>query len=266
MTLFDRAQQLLIENGIDSWIIAANEDSDQNSQYLLGVGSHARHYIVINAQGSHTILSVEMEAPMIRKALNETGVDAEVVPYQMTTDLPDLLQPLVSKPKVALNFGEDLFSLTGTAFADYIRAGDFLELQKLSPDTQFVSAAPIIYALRSVKSEEEIAELRETVKATLEILEQVPSWTSIGSTEIELKAKIEYEFMKLGKPAFESIIANNANAADPHYNTGPKKIEPGVLLIDLGLKTTHICSDLTWTYWVGGRTYGGIYSSISNHL
>ena len=60
---------------------------------------------------------------MIRKALNETGVDAEVVPYQMTTDLPDLLQPLVSKPKVALNFGEDLFSLTGTAFADYIRAG-----------------------------------------------------------------------------------------------------------------------------------------------
>ncbi len=112
-------------------------------------------------------------------------------------------------------------------------------MQKLSPDTQFVSAAPIIYALRSVKSEEEIAELRETVKATLEILEQVPSWTSIGSTEIELKAKIEYEFMKLGKPAFESIIANNANAADPHYNTGPKKIEPGVLLIDLGLKT-HI--------------------------
>ena len=59
--------------------------------------------------------------------------------------------------------------------------------------------------------------------------------------------------MKLGKPAFESIIANNANAADPHYNTGPKKIEPGVLLIDLGLKTTHICSDLTWTYWVGGE-------------
>ena len=66
---------------------------------FIRIRSHPRHYIVINAQRSHTILSVEMEAPMIRKALNKkTGVIAEVVPYQMTTDLPDLLQPLVSKP------------------------------------------------------------------------------------------------------------------------------------------------------------------------
>ena len=98
------------------------------------------------------------------------------------------------------------------------------------------------------------------------MFKQVPSWKKhILVPQRLLKAKIEYEFMKLGKPAFESIIANNANAANPHYNTGPKKIEPGVLLIDLGLKTTNICSDLTWTYWVRRKPTEN-YSSISNHL
>jgi Xaa-Pro aminopeptidase len=194
-----------------------------------------------------------METPMIKKALASQHVNADVTAYETVEDLPNLLRPLLQQKKIALNFGENMLSMKGTGYADYLRVGDYLELKNLAPKTQFVSAAPLIYSLRSVKSDEEIKELQETIKPTVEVLNKIPEWTKIGMTENELKAKIEYEFLKLGKPSFDSIIAFGPNAADPHYNTGNKKIEKGVLLVDIGLKIKNMCSDLTWTYWVGGK-------------
>ena len=59
--------------------------------------------------------------------------------------------------------------------------------------------------------------------------------------------------MKLGSPSFPSIIATGAHSADPHHNTSDKKIKEGALLIDSGLKIDQMCSDITWTVWVGKK-------------
>ncbi|MFX0010117.1 MAG: M24 family metallopeptidase [Candidatus Hermodarchaeota archaeon] len=250
MNKFEKAQNVLNEINADGWLIACVEDSDINSRFMLGVASHARHYIYIGADGKHKVIAVEMEAPMITRSLKDKGINADVVSYNSMLELRTLLIPLVNKPRIALNFGNEVLSPEGTAFADQIRVGDFFSLKTLASQTEFISAAPIIEKLRSVKSTEELKDLRNVCKATLELLEKFPDWVKVGMTEKEVKAKLEYEYMKVGIPSFPAIVATGAHSADPHHNTSSKKIEPGVLLVDTGLQIDEMCSDITWTFWV----------------
>ncbi|MBY8987750.1 MAG: aminopeptidase P family protein [Candidatus Lokiarchaeota archaeon] len=253
MNKFEKAQNVLHEINGDGWLIICVEDSDINSRYMIGVASHARHYIYVAADGKHKIIAVEMEAPMIARSLKNKGIKAEVVTYSSMSELTTLLSSLIKKPRIALNIGEDILSTNGTAYADQIRAGDFFSVKKLAPQTEFISAAPIIDRLRSVKSSEELKDLRNVCKATLELLETFPDWVKAGMTENEVKAKLEYEYMKLGKPSFGAIVGTGTHSADPHHNTSMKKIEPGVLLVDTGLQIDEMCSDITWTFWVGKK-------------
>ncbi len=253
MNKFEKAQAILQKINADGWLIICNEDSDVNSQFLLGVRSHARHYIFIAANGKHQILSAEMEANMIEKSLKTMGIKADVISYRSTEDLVPLLTSFVNKPRIALNFGENLLSSESTAYADYLRTGDYFSMQKLTPKTEFFSAAPLIYELRSVKSPEELKDLRNVCKITIEIIESVLNWIKIGMTEKEVEAKLHYEYLKLGRPAFESIVASGVHSADPHHNSSNKKIKSGVLLIDTGLQIKEMCSDITWTCWIDGK-------------
>ena len=253
MNKFDKAQQILQDINGDGWLIICNEDSDINSRFLLGVGSHSRHYIYIGADGNNQIFAVEMEANMIRKSLKKKGVEAQVTPYRSIEDLESLLTPIINKPRIALNFGENILTQESTAYADHISAGDYFSVKELCPNTEFFSAAPIIYGLRCVKTQEELEDLRNVCKSTLELLETIPDWVKIGMTEREIKAKLEYEYSKIGRPAFETIVAMGSHSADPHHNTSKKKIESGVLLIDTGLQIDEMCSDITWTFWINGK-------------
>ncbi|MFX0037536.1 MAG: M24 family metallopeptidase [Candidatus Hermodarchaeota archaeon] len=253
MNRFEKAQEILQNLNTDGWLIVCKEDSDVNSHFLLGVGSHARHYIYVAANGDHQIFSVEMEANMIRNSLKKKGVNAEVKPYKSVQDLEPLLTSIINKQRIALNFGDNILTLESTDYADHIRAGDYFSIKNIAPNTEFFSAAPIIYELRSVKSQEDLKDMRNVCKANIEILETIPDWIKVGMTEKEVKAKLEYKYSKLGKPAFESIVAMGAHSADPHHNTSNKKIESGVLLIDTGMKIDEMCSDITWTFWINGK-------------
>lgn len=251
MNKFEKARELLEEINADGWLIICNEDSDIHSKYLLGVSSHARHYVYVSREGKHKVIAVNMEAHMISQSLKKKGVNADLISYGSMSEIAPLLSNIIDKPRIALNFGENILSADETGFADFITAGDYFSVKSISPSTEFISAAPIIHALRSVKSTEELKDLRNVCKATLEILESVPNWAKIGMSEKEIRAKIEYEYMKIGSPSFEAIVGNGPHAADPHHNTSSRKITSGVLLIDTGLQIDEMCSDITWTYWVG---------------
>ncbi|MFX0056816.1 MAG: M24 family metallopeptidase [Candidatus Hodarchaeota archaeon] len=253
MNKFQKAQKILQELNVDGWLIVCCGDSDANSRFLLGVASHARHYIYVASDGNHKVISVEMEAPMIKRSLKNRGINVEVLIYKTADDLIGILSKLLDKQRLALNFGEHVLIDTGTEYADYIYAGDYFSIKDMVPQTELLSAAPIIYELRSVKSKEDLDDFRNVCKVNIEILESIPDWVKIGMTEREVKAKLEYEYMKVGKPSFDAIVGSGAHSADPHHNTSNKKIEQGVLLIDTGLQIDQMCSDITWTFWVGNN-------------
>jgi len=253
MNKFEKVQHMLQDLNADGWLIFCDEDNDIHSRYLLGVGSHAPHFIYVASDGKHKVLPVVMEANMIQKSLKKKGVDAEIIPFNSLGNLVEKLKPIINKSKIALNFGENLFQADETRFADYIPVGAYSALQKMAPNTEFISAAPIIYGLRSVKSSEQLDDLRNACKATMEILETIPDVVKVGMTEKEVMAKLEYQYFHLGKSSFPAIVATGKHSADPHHNSSNEKIKLGPLLIDTGLIIDEMCSDITWTFWVGNN-------------
>ncbi|MFX0000084.1 MAG: M24 family metallopeptidase [Candidatus Hodarchaeota archaeon] len=251
MNKFEKAQQILQDEDLDAWLIIGYERNDINSPFMLGVEAPSLHCIYISASGDHHIIAVEMEANMIKQTLDKKGVKAKVSSYASDEEFISLLKSTVTKPRIALNYGENLFTQESTKYADFLPTGQFFALKKFIPKTGFFSAAPIIYRLRSIKSKEEQKDLRTACKATIEILETIPDIVKLGMTENEIKAEIEYRYLKIGKPLFPTIVGTGAHSADPHHNTSNKKIEPGPLLIDSGLILDEIGSDITWTFWVG---------------
>ena len=85
MNKFEKAQALLKELNGDGWLIVCDEGSDVNSRFLLGVGSHARHYIYVAANGEHKVLAVEdeerpqKEEPKVSKELEEKFARVEKI-------------------------------------------------------------------------------------------------------------------------------------------------------------------------------------------
>lgn len=252
---FDKAAKILTGLDIDGWLIVSNEKSDVHSPYLLGVNVYSRHYIFIGADGKHEVIASKMEAPMIKKSLSSNGIDADVIDYSTMSDITNFLTNRIRKNRIALNYGEGIFSSKDTSYADYIRGGDLLELKKLAPNAEFVSAAPIIYKMRSVKTPSELNALRKCCKVNLEILENIPEWLQIGMSEREIKAKLEYEYLKVADGiSFETIVAVGPNSADPHHNTSSLKTSSDTaLLIDSGIKLEQMCSDITWMWWLGNK-------------
>ena len=131
---------------------------------------------------------------MVEKSLRNKGVDAEIIPFNTVSEFMEKLKPIITKPKIALDFGENIFEPEETTYADHIPVGTYLALKKMAPNTDFVSAAPIIYALRSIKSSEELKDLRNVCKATIELLETIPDMVKVGMTEREVMAKLEFEY------------------------------------------------------------------------
>ena len=264
----ERAQKIINETDLDAWLIFSSSGSDMHSSYLLGIGSHAPHCILIDRDGEHMVLSGVMESPMFQKAIDTQQLGINVKVIKKFSDFGKNINEFIQNKKIALNYGENLFSPQGTRYADYLRVGEYNEIKKWSPTTEFVSASSIIMKLRSILSEDDINIYRKAVNQTIKILEKVPTVFESGMTELELKALIEYEILKIGKPSFESIVATGKHSADPHHNSSSAKIENGVLLIDMGINIQEIKSDITWTFWVGDnphddflKAYNALYES-----
>ncbi len=253
MNLFQRAKEALAEIGADAWLIYCNERNDIHSEFMLNVILSIAHYIFIPQQGPNIVVTCGMEKPMAEKALENLGVEGDVIAYEKTADTGQILKKLIGDKTIALNFGENLLLPNSTRYADILPGGELRGLQQIAPNAKFVSAAHVIYKLRSIKSPADAKDLAEVAKINIEILEDLPNWVKIGMTENEVKQKLAVKYMEYGDLAFPAIVANNANAADPHHNGSDKKIEKGVLLIDSGMRPNRMCTDITWTYWVGGE-------------
>ncbi|MHA1370853.1 MAG: M24 family metallopeptidase [Promethearchaeota archaeon] len=252
MNKFERARNLVKELGLDCWLITSNEDNDLHSEYMLGVRAHSRHFICIPAQGDPEIMISKMEASMVQSRLQEQGIKANIQIPDSPDGLKNWLKKHLDNRVVALNYGEDVL-FGSNAFADHITYGVLMGIKNVLSNANLVSASDLVYKLRSIKTDAEIKDLKEAVKITAEILEDVPNWVRVGMTEREIRARIETEYLKVGEVAFETIVATGKNSANPHHNTSNVKIKPGPLLIDTGAKINSMCADITWTFWVGGK-------------
>lgn len=132
-------------------------------------------------------------------------------------------------------------------------AWDYLTRESQSRYT-LVPVDGLIEKQRMVKSEAEIALIRESVNLNSQAYARALKRVKTGMRESELAAEIDFQMRRLGASgtAFETIVATGAHSALPHARPGETRIETNqLLLIDMGASRQGYTSDMTRTVFVG---------------
>ncbi|MFN6953878.1 MAG: M24 family metallopeptidase [Acetobacteraceae bacterium] len=145
------------------------------------------------------------------------------------------------------------------AVSDRAHAESVIHLQRLLPDAVFVSATDILRELRTVKSADEIALMREAGRITEAAFADVIPKLKFGMTELDVVTEVDYQMRRHGSlgPTFTTSL----------YNSGPntrmlmgfqrmqswkRRMEPPLsVLFDFGASHQGLCYDFGRTVSFG---------------
>jgi Xaa-Pro aminopeptidase len=129
------------------------------------------------------------------------------------------------------------------------------EVQRKYPLHEYRRLAPLLHALRVVKSDIELELIREACRITEAGFRRVLKFTQPGVTETEIEAEFAHEFIRnRAKFAYLPIIASGPNACVLHYIENAAPCRAGeLLLLDVAASYANYNSDLTRTIPVSGK-------------
>lgn len=120
----------------------------------------------------------------------------------------------------------------------------------------FGRTAPILNALRLVKSDEEIALIQRACTITSEAFLRCLGKVKPGMYEYQMQAELEYVFKynNANGHAFAPIVASGKNGCCLHYSKNQGMLHDGdLLLFDVGCEYQNYASDLSRTIPVNGK-------------
>ena len=130
------------------------------------------------------------------------------------------------------------------------------QVKERYPMHNYGRTAPILNALRMVKSEDEIAVTRQACDITAKAFRRCLQTVRPGMYEYEVQAEIEYVFKKNNATghAYAPIIAGGKNACCLHYSKNQSLLRDGdLLLFDIGCELKNYSSDLSRTIPINGK-------------
>ncbi len=249
-----QALALLDEFDIDCWLTFTRESAvcgDPTLEFLLG------SYVTWH---SSFILSRKLGAVAIvgrydRATVEDTGAYSRVESF--VKDYKPLLQDVmreIDPPRIALNWS------VASEIADGLTHGMYLTLQEvlgqIGMADRFVSAEPLVSALRQRKTKAELTAIRGAIADTEAVYDLVAGFMQAGRTEREVAAFVAAEFYRRGvEPAWQAntcpAVFAGPNTAEAHYPPTDRVIEPGMVVsMDMGAKRDLYCSDLQRTFYV----------------
>ena len=124
------------------------------------------------------------------------------------------------------------------------------------PEHHYERSAPILDALRIIKSDIEIDLIKQACEITNKAFRRVLKYIKPNVTEFAIQAEIEHEFTinKANGHAYAPIIASGENACVLHYVENDKICADGdLLLFDFGAEYAHYAADMSRTIPVNGK-------------
>lgn len=140
------------------------------------------------------------------------------------------------------------------AVDNHMWAERVLKIQANFSEAVIELAAPIIGAIRVVKTPTELNFLREAAAAIDRVHAQVPNVLRIGRTEEEVGRDIADLILSEGHVRVDFVIvASGPNGASPHHDLSDRVIQAGdPVVVDIGgTMPSGYCSDCTRTYSMG---------------
>lgn len=123
---------------------------------------------------------------------------------------------------------------------------------------KLIACDELIAQIRSIKTEDELRQLRKSQKLNEQVLKLAIEQVKRGMTEVDLAWKIQLIAHDLGADglAFDTIVAFGANSAIPHHHpSAKKKLKSGdLILIDMGVNVQGYKSDMTRVFFTKAPT------------
>ncbi len=184
------------------------------------------------------------------EASEVSGIDTVLWLDEMEAAIPIIMN---HSENVYLNLNEnDRFS----SVVPYRELRFAADLKNKYPAHHYERSAPILTALRSVKSEQELSQMQTAMDITNKAFKRVLQFTKPGVMEYEIEAEITHEFIRNRATghAYNPIIASGKNACVLHYNDNNQKCKAGeVILMDFGAEYANYAADLTRCIPVSGK-------------
>ncbi|RFU65994.1 M24 family metallopeptidase [Peribacillus glennii] len=234
-------QEWLTQNTIDAALITAPE----NVFYLSGFLSdpHERLLALAIFPDAEPFLACpQMETEDARNS----GWDGEIIGYSDIEDPWD---------KVKKSVADRSISIKRLAIEkEHMNVERFEKVNAIFSVPDIFPAEEKMRQLRMVKTEDELAMIREACRLADFAIEVGVNEISEGKTEMAILAAIEYELKKAGitEMSFSTMVLTGINAASPHGTPGMTKVRHGdLVLFDLGVVYEGYCSDITRTVAFG---------------
>lgn len=124
------------------------------------------------------------------------------------------------------------------------------------PLHNYMRSAPLMFELRSIKSETEVKLIRQACAITKKGFLRTLKMVKPGVMEYEIEAELIHEFIRNRSRGFAygPIIASGLNACVLHYVDNDKECKSGdILLMDVAAEYANYASDLTRSIPVSGK-------------
>jgi len=230
--------------------------------YLSGVEQEESILVLFpeaNDERNREILFVRETSPLIetwegkRLSKEEAKAVSGVARVEWLSEFPVLFRMLMCEAEnVYLNSNEHP---RATVTVETREARFVRETQRAYPLHRYHRLAPLLHALRPVKSDAEVSLLHQACAITGDGFRRVARFLKPGVNENQVEAEFAHEFISQGaKFAYSPIIGSGANACALHYiqNDGPCR-DGDLLLLDVAACYANYNADLTRTIPVNGR-------------
>ena len=130
------------------------------------------------------------------------------------------------------------------------------EVKERYPMHQYGRTAPILNALRMIKSPDEVDITQHACDITAKAFRRCLETVKPEMWEYEVQAEIEYIFKRHNATghAYAPIIASGKNACCLHYSTNQSQLHVGdLILFDIGCEYMNYSSDLSRTIPINGK-------------
>ncbi len=265
-----RSQNILRKYG-DAWLVISYGREDTNIDYLLGVHTYGLVLTLLTPEKLYVIIN-SLEESFVRDKEHIDHVDTFYGGRDFSEKMRRLLKEFSGK-KILANFS----TYDVCPHASAMRHGYYIELEYLSRkyDFELCNAGRFVYELRKTKTKEELEILKESVKKTLAILDNIATRDIIKprKTEREIMAELYKECYSIAEPSFEPIVASGPNTANPHHISSDRKIrENDIVYIDFGVRYLTMSADITRVYIIGSmdkeiiKTYTAVFDAQNNAI
>ncbi len=214
-----------------------------NIQYFTGfqLNRVVSSILAVSPDGAPTYIVAQLD---LARAKRDCWIECVIPFVEDTSNYLSALGPLFKDSLKRVGVETDALT---THQAEHLR-------QLGGSGLEFVDVRKITTKQRLVKSEEEIACIRQAARIADRVTEQVLQEVKPGVTEAELVGKVEYliRLETAEGASFEPFVMSGENAWLPQRVASDKPLKEGELvLLDLGAVYEGYCSDLTRTFSVG---------------